>query len=196
MTDSIVPSMPPVVLEFLQHKINHASEFLEYGSGGSTCLASKSDNIQQSVSVESDKNWAEKVALAVSPGKCHIEYIDIGPVIAWGTPSSDQGIRDYWRYVYAPWRYARENGINPDLVLIDGRFRVASFLLSLVSARPGTLICFDDYMIRPEYHLVERFVSRSDVAGYMAAFVVPDDIPRSLLPEISVDIARYSLESR
>ena len=69
----------------------------------------------------------------------------------------------------------------PDLVLIDGRFRVCCFLTSLARAEAGTILLFDDYRDRPLYHLVEEFVQPSRQCGRQTAFVVPANVDKQLL---------------
>ena len=69
-----------------------------------------------------------------------------------------------------PWEIARASNIVPDTVFIDGRFRVASFLYTLVAARAGTTILFDDYVKRPEYHVVEEFCRVESTHGRLAVF--------------------------
>ena len=51
-----------------------------------------------------------------------------------------------------------DGGFDPDFVLIDGRFRVAAFLTTLLRTRPGVKIVFDDYPKRRKNHVVEEFV--------------------------------------
>jgi len=80
-------------------------------------------------------------------------------------------------YVASPWRHQ----VKPDLVLIDGRFRVACFLHSLLNAEPGTRIIFDDYNNRPHYHLVEEFCPTEEREGRQALFLVPDQLDRSAI---------------
>ena len=41
-----------------------------------------------------------------------------------------------------------ENKLVPDLILIDGRFRVCCFLSSLKYGNVGTKILFDDYLFK------------------------------------------------
>ena len=62
---------------------------------------------------------------------------------------------------------------TPKLVLVDGRFRVCCFLTSLKFAEEGTKIIFDDYTNRPQYHFVEKYVSRFKECGRQSMFVVP-----------------------
>jgi len=58
-------------------------------------------------------------------------------------------------------------------VLIDGRFRVACFLTSILHAEPPCRILFDDYRKKERYHVVERILSPVDFCGRQALFEVP-----------------------
>lgn len=81
-------------------------------------------------------------------------------------------------YPLLAWAECIRRGLRPDLVLIDGRFRVACFMATLLFAQPGCRILFDDYGDRPDCIVVERFVKPSSMAGRVAEFVVPGDVPR------------------
>lgn len=61
---------------------------------------------------------------------------------------------------------------TPDLVLIDGRFRVFCFLTAIKLAPFGTKILYDDYTNRPFNHEVEDFYQKIDVCGRQALFEV------------------------
>ena len=65
---------------------------------------------------------------------------------------------------------------KPELVLIDGRFRVACFLFSLINGSPGTKIIFDDYVNRPHYHVVEEFIKPIETCGIQALFIIPKNL--------------------
>lgn len=99
-----------------------------------------------------------------------INYCDIGSVRDWGIPSGAEGVRNYWRYPTTPWKISVDRNIRPDLILIDGRFRVACFLYSWICADEGTTILFDDYTVRPEYHVVERISEPVSTHGRLAEF--------------------------
>ena len=60
---------------------------------------------------------------------------------------------------------------KPDTVLIDGRFRVCCFLTTLKLADEGTRIIFDDYINRPHYHFIEKYVPRVTVCGRQCLFI-------------------------
>lgn len=190
------PCMPDEAISLLESTLDYCTCFAEYGCGGSTVLASQSKSIHSIISVESDRNWASIVQEKVPHPGLYVEYVDIGPVIEWGTPANDNQFREYWKYSAAPWLKAQKLGVEPELVLIDGRFRVACFLLSLMTAKKGTVILFDDYAIRPEYHIIEKYCKPTMMASYMAQFVVPSPLPRSKTAELCIDMARYSIVTK
>jgi len=97
--------------------------------------------------------------------------------------------RQFWRHMVLPWDVAKSRNRVPDLVLVDGRLRVASFLYSVLCARLGTSIMFDDYMDRPEIFLVERYCPLTERPGRMAVFCVDH---RHSLPDVVAAIAEYS----
>jgi hypothetical protein len=45
-----------------------------------------------------------------------------------------------------------------DLVLIDGRFRVACAALICLFPKQVKRICFDDFTTRPQYHVILPFI--------------------------------------
>jgi hypothetical protein len=56
----------------------------------------------------------------------------------------------------------------PDLVLIDGRFRVCCALTTLLKLKDRKFkLLFDDYMDRPHYNSVERFSRVKSTHGRM-----------------------------
>ena len=55
---------------------------------------------------------------------------------------------------------------------MDGRFRVACFLTSLLNANKDSIIIFDDYILRPEYHIVEIFEKPIENDNRQAVFKV------------------------
>jgi hypothetical protein len=90
-------------------------------------------------------------------------------------------------YAIAVWDKIDEQNISPDLIVIDGRFRVACFLASLLRAEAGTTILFDDYVGREKrYAIVEKFLTPARVTSRMAIFVVPKQLDaRSIAMELA-----------
>jgi hypothetical protein len=144
------------------------SSYFEFGSGDSTIWMScnSSSHIR---SIETSRAHANLVRAGLSR-EIDLEVADIGPVEEWGRPvgySRREMFRSYCES-FVP----NDDGIWPDLVLIDGRFRVACFLATLRVAPVGTRILFDDFKHRAFYHVVEDWVNPVDFCGEQALFVV------------------------
>lgn len=161
----------------LEERLMSAKCFLEYGAGGSTVMATIL-GVPTIISVESDADYLvatdEAVKARGHSTTFYAHHADIGPTGEWGKPIDRSNI-DHWpRYAGSVWsRIASEKLPQPDLVLIDGRFRVASVLATMLMAKKGTRILFDDYYDRPFYHIIEKYVRPKGRAGRMAEFVVP-----------------------
>jgi hypothetical protein len=191
-----LPRMDEPGLICFKNRIAASRAYLEYGCGGSTVYAASTARLPVIIAVDSDRRWTEtlrKELTITGSTKLLIEYCDIGKVGEWGTPTDQRGIKNYWRYPTRPWEIAKANDVLPDLILIDGRFRVASFLYSLLCARVGTTILFDDYFDRPHYFVVEQYCAFTERVGRMAVFTVNND--RSVR-ELCARIAEYSLDVR
>ena len=174
------PMMPPKGTAAFSRAVGAARCYLEYGSGGSTVTAVLT-GVPDLITVESDRLWLdavrERVADRLVAGRHHLQYIDIGPTMLHGYPASESPWRRFGQYPLAPWKLARARGLSPDVVLIDGRFRVACFLATVIHAAPGTRVFFDDYTERPSYHRVTAFLEPRRHVARLAEFVVPEDRP-------------------
>ena len=194
MTETLPPSphMDAEGLHCFQNALSGSRCYLEYGSGGSTVFANNVAKVQTIISIESDRAWAEKVVRSLDKNGCRVllSYCDLGEVGDWGAPRSRDRIETFWRYATGPWDAARQHDLVPDTILVDGRFRVASFLYSLLSARVGTVILFDDYLDRPEYHVAEKFCRLESMHGRMALFRANTAYA---LPDIAAAFARFSV---
>ena len=142
----------------------------EYGCG----LSSKwilNNTSSKVISVDSSKEWVKKVKNENKNHKSRllINHVDLGKVGSWGRPISYEKIHKFSEYTDYIWKQQEK----PRLVLIDGRFRVCCFLTSLKFADPGTKIIFDDYVNRPYYHFIEKYVSRINECGRQCLFIVP-----------------------
>lgn len=186
------PHMPDEVAAFLEAELKKASCFLEYGSGGSTVLAA-SLGVPRIVSVETNLKFARAVRNEVlkvrSKSVLHIITMNFGPTKDWGVPETFDHFLQWPAYPLRPWEFLREHDVSPDLVLVDGRFRVASFLASLLEARPGTTIIFDDYLLRrEEYRRAEAILKPAKLIEKTAVFVVPEAISTR---DVAWELARH-----
>ena len=154
--------------------------YAEFGAGASTLVASEKENIKSIASAETDAIWADFLLDEIGTRKLKVVLVDLGPVGNWGRPIGYSRADKFELYFKAPFRSIR----SPDLVYIDGRFRVACFLTTLLFAKPGTTVIFDDYVDRPHYHIVEKIVIPEVIRGRQAQFSVGSDLNRSQVEDL------------
>lgn len=147
--------MSPAEVAFLLRYLNESSSFFEFGCGGSTkVVASFGPQNLRVTSVDSSKEWIEKVLedetckAKVANGTMLIRHVDIGPVGPYGHPAQTvQDSRGGW-YVYS--RAISTIGGEYDTVLVDGRFRVAC-VLSTILAQPSAKVLVHDFLEPSHY---------------------------------------------
>lgn len=175
--DTSAPPAPPVLTfppqeaEAITAFYTKADVILEYGSGGSTVLAAQQPKTT-TYSVESDAQWAERLQSTlngIAGGETvHLHPVDIGPTGEWGRPTDQGRWQSFIHYPTSVWD--RPDLLPPDLVLIDGRFRVGCFLATLMNITRPTMILFDDYRDRSYYRVVEELLRPTRMIGRMALF--------------------------
>ncbi|MEM6482746.1 MAG: hypothetical protein AAF681_12935 [Pseudomonadota bacterium] len=181
-------TMPPDEAAALREAYAQARVILEYGSGGSTLLAAEMPG-KRVFSVESDKNWVSRMQTwldahpTASGTKVDIIWCDIGPTAKWGHPTDAAQYIKYAQYPLAVWDHADFE--QPDVVLVDGRFRTGCALAAAYRSTSPVKVMIDDYMRRKHYHRVERFLGTPEMIGRMAAFhVEPRPVPPEALGQI------------
>ena len=182
-----VLTMPDAEAAAVMVQYQRAGVILEYGSGGSTVLAAELPG-KTVFSVESDAKWLQGMQswFAHSPplaAAVHLHHARIGPTKAWGYPADEAHFRKWPRYAFSVWELPEF--AHPDVVLIDGRFRIACFLNLLFRISRPVAVLWDDYIDRPAYHQVETLVRPAEMIGRMARFnLEPMAIPAQSLPWI------------
>lgn len=181
-------TLPEAEADLVRALYAAADVILEYGSGGSTILASELSD-KTVFSVESDLDWAQMMRSYLEqnpPAKgteVDVIWSDIGPTKEWGFPRNAKGWDRYARYPLQVWDLKEFRA--PDVVLVDGRFRIGCALATAFrTAKPVTLL-FDDYKRRKEYHVVEEYFGAPTYAGRMARFeLTPMTVPPDRLLHI------------
>jgi hypothetical protein len=181
----IAPMLERETAEFLRCMLMKSRLYVEFGSGGSTLLA---DSLGvRTISVEGDRHYAAAVRKGLTGSTVTLLTPSIGITAPWGYPlfrRPTKRRRERWRrYVEAPF-----DGEAPDLILVDGRFRVACSLEAArhanKAATRATLI-FEDYSSRPQYKVVERHLGMPRMIGRAAVFEIGDQ----MVPEFEIDDA-------
>jgi len=159
-----------------------ASTYLEWGSGGSTVLAAWRA-VQEGmplhvVSVDNSEAWNGQLrrkhpvlAEAEAAGKLAFRAADTGEVGAWGRPvnwiSRAPALQRSQATAYV--EMANVSQCCFDLVLVDGRFRVACMLHALRLAHERTVVLVHDsprYLLHPA---VQRYYQVAFQIGELAA---------------------------
>lgn len=155
------PLMSNYELKEFCYLMNPKNVYFEFGSGGSTNIASYYK--VKTYSVESDIKWHEKLK---TNGITAI-YITIDlNVSSSGYPGNNTNINDWKKYIQS---YKKE--YNADIILIDGRFRVACALDIFSKIRNDTIIIIHDYGYRNQYHIIEKFYIKIKEWDSLAVFV-------------------------
>ena len=178
-------TLPEAEAGRLRAAFDAADVILEYGSGGSTVMAGEMPG-KAVFSVESDKDWAQMMRgwFAANPPaddtEVDIIWSDVGPTKAWGYPAGDQAWQRYARYPLEVWDLPEFR--QPDVVLVDGRFRTGCAMAAAFRTRKPVTVFVDDYARRKHYHRIEEFLGRPGMIGRMAEFRVdPMPVPADRL---------------
>lgn len=148
---------------FAQHDVSmfykyldKATHYFEFGSGGSTYQACIRENIKSIYSVESDYSWHEIIKQTLQDySKITFLYNDMKTrENTWGYPGPDSTIDQCKNYSQQIINIPEEKRKEIDVILIDGRFRVACCLKCYDIMNDSCVIIFDDFLDRPHYHIV------------------------------------------
>ena len=162
-------------LALLRKALMQSQNYLEFGSGNSTLLATETETIKHITVVESDAFfWNEKLLNIPS-----IEYgvytkrikpllINIAPTGEWGYPT-DSSYQSQWPLYSSS---AFHEKASYDLILVDGRFRVACILQACLHCSPKTKIMIHDFFNRPIYFVVCPFLKLEEKADTLGIFSI------------------------
>lgn len=165
--------------------------YYEFGSGGSTFKAIHAPNIARIVSLESDTSYYINTLPQLTAPKCERIFVDVDCFNNWGNPAAGIPKSRYELY----FKHFDSVSPLPDLVLIDGRWRVACALhvwMRSAAAAGKTLVLVDDFQ-RAEYSTILDYFDVVERAGNMVALR-----PRSptAVPDIAAALTKYEADYR
>ena len=163
-------------LDYLEMHLGESKKYLEFGSGASTLMALRNSSLSI-VSFDTSKEYLEYLAsdiklLNLPQENLTLSFVDIGPTGEWGRPLDESLNKNFPRYSRVPFEFINSIHFLPDLILIDGRFRVAVFVQVIINC-PGSIVIFDDYNDRPQYFEIETLLKPFENCGRMAVFKSP-----------------------
>ena len=169
--------------ELFESLLKNSTVYGEYGVGNSTIFALNNSKVKI-YSVDTSAEWIDNVKKSIIKNKninnLTINHIDLGNLSDWGHPRSYSKRGKFVDYRESIWTH----NLKPDLVLIDGRFRVACFLTCLKHGDIGTKIIFDDYLERERYHIVEIFLKPEKIVGRQALFKIDKEFDTEKLENL------------
>jgi hypothetical protein len=148
------PIIKPLDKLLFYKYLDKSNHYMEFGSGGSTYQASIRLNIKSISTVESDLEWIQLLQSKITHSCIQYNYIDIeASPMKLGYPGKNCSIEAMKKYsdVKVP--------SETDLVLIDGRFRVACCLKLIGQINDDCIVIFDDFLNRPKYHIILDYFS-------------------------------------
>ena len=177
------PFMSSEEAALVEETYRKATVILEYGSGGSTRIASKMPG-KLVFSVESSFEWAMDLQAEIDASDptspVTLYPVDIGEVGPWGRPITMKNWRKFQRYPTAIWDEPFFR--HPDVILIDGRMRSACLVHAMMRIEKPVTVLFDDYRVRKLYQNIESLIQPDRIVGTLAQFsLTPDSLPKSKL---------------
>lgn len=181
----------------LKKYLKNSRKYLEFGLGGSTLFALINSNANI-VSIDTNESWINfmkkyKIVKQNLGQRLEINYINIGPTKGWGFPVDDahkEKFPDFSGKIFSM--------IDPsefDVVLVDGRFRVACVLQTIINFKefPQIKILVHDYSLREDYKIIEKYLDIVENEKTLYVFKLKNDLDLNQVQE-DYDIYKYIAE--
>lgn len=146
-------------LNILCNKLLNAETNLEFSFGNSTYMTASFRHIQRMVIVESDESFFREnictILEAMDRGRLAYRYINLVKTSELRYPFTTDYIEsclDYYADIF-------RSRVNYGLVLVGGRFRIASFLQACLRCSRKTRVLVHDFIIRSSYFVVLPFLN-------------------------------------
>ena len=152
------------VLSFL----NKDTVYFETGSGCSSIIAKH--YAKKSYAVEGCKVWYEK---GIENGlKDNLIFKDLKPDNSdWSYPGRTSTLEDWKNYFQA-----YDKSYKADVILIDGRFKIATAMDIYDKIEEDTIVLIHEYPDRPSYFVLENYYQFVYIWDRLAAFVKKKDV--------------------
>lgn len=175
----------------LYRTLLNSTVYFEYGCGGSTKFACETVPKLEIHSIDSSSKWIEIVQdnpcirEGVENKRVHMSWINLGKTKSLGYPINEAK-KHQWP-VYS--ESVMSVGKRADFVLVDGRFRVASALKSLLYTDPEkTSVAIHDFFRRKEYYDVLKYADIIDCQHNLVILRAKANMNRQALAR---DIKKY-----
>ena len=175
------PMMTWPEAELFERHVADATYF-EYGAGGTTALASA---IARSVTtVDLSAKWLETVASRAPDARRF--HVDLGPLADWSYLTTTDRQEHWPAYAASLDRVA---AADTNVVLVDGRFRVACALTALIRFPKATVLVHD--WDRTGYHVLLAHATILEAADVLVVLARRPDFEASAAGELLRRYAYY-----
>ena len=174
-------------LEVLHAQLRQARKYLEFGSGDSTVHAVNTPSIVSIDSVESSHQYINdnlkprpEVQQAITDGRLQFHIIDVGETKEWGYPKDESKMHLWPNYSLSVFSEPSDH----DLVLIDGRFRVACALSCLLNTPDNSTIMIHDFWNRTKFYFLLKFFNVEYEVDKLGVFTKKKGLDRKQLQRL------------
>lgn len=186
--------MSEAEIAVFDEEIKRSKNYLEFGLGGSSLRAIQKSNAKI-YTVESSAEWLASMRryLAIryhENRRLNIFLMDIGATGDWGYPKSESNLEVFEMYSSKIFDLIDKTLI--DLVLIDGRFRVACTLNLIMECyeNDNLKILIHDFWNREKYHIVLKYLEPIRRVDTLGLFSIVDDVD---IESVKLDYEIYKL---
>jgi len=190
--------MSPKEKALFDKKVKNSRYYLEFGMGGSTFrVLQKSD--AKVYSIDSSTEWISlmqeyrQIRSMEKKGRLSLFHVDIGPTREWGRPVGDSNMEKFPDYSSKIFNLIDKEAV--DTILIDGRFRVACTLRTILECyqNKNLQIIIHDFWNREEYHVVLKYIDSIEKADSLGVFKIKNNIDLKAISE-EYDLYKYHVE--
>ena len=201
---SLKPYMTNNEIILLEKYYRNSKNYFEFGSGGSTVYAIK-NNIENIESVETDNDWVNRIKkdplvsnkLKEKKLKIHMFPLNFEwtKAVSW-KPNYKKYLKTCDKSNWNNYsKIIRKCDLKLDLVLVDGRFRVASCLETIKKVDNNCFILIHDYRQQKSatsirgYEFVEKYLDIIEFKDNLYVFKKKQNIN---FMELEMDLEKYN----
>lgn len=179
----LLPHMSYKETELFEKYTDKGENVVEFGAGGSTIMFLRKK--KKIISIENNKPYLDFISniqyikVGAANKQLGFKYIDTGEIKKWGRLKNDLKKDNWPNYYQTVWDDCRLT--QPDIVLIDGRFRVMCALNAIPYITRNTIVLFHDFTAPKKYNSILQFYNVIDHANSLYVLRVKNDIDTAKL---------------
>ena len=176
--------------------IKDSKYYLEFGSGGSTFnVLQRSKAIIHSV--DNDIDWMNQISLHLyiryykKKKRLTFHHVYVGEIKGWGYPEKENLKHLFPKY--SSEIFERIDKEKIDVIFIDGRFRAACGLKSILNchSNENLVILIHDFWSRKKYHVVLKYLDELESVSDLGVFKIKKNVN---LKSVKNDYEKYKYD--